>query len=211
MIAFFPLAALLPPAGRREPRGAAASALTGTMDAERGRVVHRERRARKLAVVVAVQNVLVAACLLATLYVYWDAQKQHSEDNVHIKFSSISDNQGNATLPFNEIRSSHMMGMVDNKIHVNCTGPYIVYMDVCYKSLNKVNITGTLQLQVVGRKSPVTSFSVTTSDEDCRGLYSIAYLRAKDQASLHVYAKEGFKIKTATLGLSYLLGRVCFH
>lgn len=46
------------------------------MDVERGRVVHRERRARKLAVVVAVQNMLVAACLLVTLYVYWDVQKQ---------------------------------------------------------------------------------------------------------------------------------------
>lgn len=46
------------------------------MDVEGGRVVHREKRARKLAVVVAVQNMLVAACLLVTLYVYWDVQEQ---------------------------------------------------------------------------------------------------------------------------------------
>lgn len=45
------------------------------MDAEEGRVVHRMRHPNKLAVVVAVQNVLVAACLLATLYVYWDVPK----------------------------------------------------------------------------------------------------------------------------------------
>lgn len=47
------------------------------MDAERGRVVRRsERRAGKLAVVVAVQSALVAACLLVTLYVYWLVQGQ---------------------------------------------------------------------------------------------------------------------------------------
>ena len=45
------------------------------MDAEGGRVVHRSRRAAgKLAVVVAVQNLLVVACLLATYYVYQDFQ-----------------------------------------------------------------------------------------------------------------------------------------
>lgn len=44
----------------------------GRMDADGGRVVHREKRARKLAVVVALQNLLVAACLLVTLYVYWN-------------------------------------------------------------------------------------------------------------------------------------------
>ena len=41
----------------------------GRMDAEGGRVIHRGKRARKLAVVAA-QNLLVVCCLLATLYVY---------------------------------------------------------------------------------------------------------------------------------------------
>ncbi len=52
------------------------------MDADGGRGVrgvHRDRRTRKLAAVVAVQNVLVAACLLVTLYVYWDVQRRVSK------------------------------------------------------------------------------------------------------------------------------------
>lgn len=44
------------------------------MDADGGRVLRRGRRTSKLAVVVAVQNVLVTACLAVTLYVCWDAQ-----------------------------------------------------------------------------------------------------------------------------------------
>lgn len=42
-----------------------------SMDADGGRVVRRQGRVGKLAVVVAVQNVLVAVCLLVTLYVYF--------------------------------------------------------------------------------------------------------------------------------------------
>lgn len=42
-------------------------------DVEGGRALHRERRTRKLALVVAAQNVLVVACLLLTLCGYWGA------------------------------------------------------------------------------------------------------------------------------------------
>lgn len=49
------------------------------MDAEGGRVVQRNKRAGKLALVVVVQNMLVAACLLVTLYVYWDVRKRVSK------------------------------------------------------------------------------------------------------------------------------------
>ena len=40
------------------------------MDAEGGRVHLLERRAKRLVVIVALQNLLVAACLLLTLYAY---------------------------------------------------------------------------------------------------------------------------------------------
>lgn len=37
-----------------------------------GRVVHRHNRTSTLTVVVVLQNLLVAACLVVTLYVYWE-------------------------------------------------------------------------------------------------------------------------------------------
>ncbi|XP_056234562.1 uncharacterized protein LOC130170890 [Seriola aureovittata] len=184
------------------------------MDAEGGRVVHREWRARKLAVVVAVQNVLVAACLFITLYVYWGVQDQEraSGDNVHIQFDAIATISGNATLQFKHTKSMNMMsvaGEKKDKIYVNCTGPYVLYIHLCYTSLGGEKTTGMLQLQVVRDKTPVSSFTLQTSEEVCEGLNSIAYLKAKDQASLHLYAKEEFKILEVSVGLTYLLGRQC--
>lgn len=49
------------------------------MNADGGRVVHRRKCARKLAVVVVLQNLLVASCLLVTLYVYWNVEKPVSK------------------------------------------------------------------------------------------------------------------------------------
>lgn len=101
------------------------------------------------------------------------------------------------------------MGLADGRnqeILVNCTGPYVLYVDVCYLSLTEEEITGTLQLQVAGSGTPVSSFTLQASREVCRGLHSLAYLRASEQASLHLVAREEFKIKRATVGLSYLLG-----
>ena len=85
MSSFFPVTPLLSPyplalkASLSSCRALRALMDRRRRDAEGGRVVHRDRRAGKLAVVVAVQNVLVAACLLVTLYVYWNVQKQVSE------------------------------------------------------------------------------------------------------------------------------------
>ncbi|KAK2835795.1 hypothetical protein Q5P01_016279 [Channa striata] len=180
------------------------------MDADGGRVLHREKRARKLAVVVAVQNVLVVGCLLVTLYVYWGGQTEPPEDTVHIHFNVISGYTGNVTLNFNNPQSKHKMDVNGNKINIKCTGPYILYMEVCYGNSANRNNTGILQLQVEGSTTPAPSFTLQTSREDCRGLHSIVYLRAEDKASVHCFSDEFFKIKNATLGLSYLLGRHCF-
>lgn len=102
------------------------------------------------------------------------------------------------------------MSLADEKndtIKISCTGPYVVYIDVCYKSLTKgEERTGILQLQVVGSETRVNNFTLQTADEVCRGLSSIAYLRKEEKASLHLYVKDGFKIKNATVGLSYLWG-----
>ncbi|KAI3368318.1 hypothetical protein L3Q82_008031 [Scortum barcoo] len=168
------------------------------MDAEGGRRIHGDRRSRKLAVVIAVQNVLVAACLLVTLYVYLNLT---SPQNVHIQFEAIADIPANETLKFTYVISSNMMSLVDEKndmIYVNCTGPYILYTDVCYKSMSKEETRGMLQLQVQGSSTPVSSLALNTSHEVCRGLHSIAYLKATQQASLYFYCTDGFKIKNVT-------------
>ncbi|CAB1452747.1 unnamed protein product [Pleuronectes platessa] len=170
-----------------------------------------ESHVRRLSVVVAVQNVLVVASLLVTVCVYWRAEEQQrvSGDNVHIQFDPISRLQGNRTLQFDRTRSKHMMSLVDEqnqRILVNCTGPYVLYVDVCYQNLNLGNSTGFLQLLVEGSNTPVSSFTLQASREVCRGLHCIVFLRAKERASLHLLADEGFQIKNATVGLNYLLG-----
>ncbi|XP_051233626.1 uncharacterized protein LOC127350762 [Dicentrarchus labrax] len=195
--------------------------------ADGGRVLHRGRRVRKLAVVVALQNLLVAACLLVTLYVYRDVSQgvnrdvsqgvnrgdHDSEDNIHIQFVPIADVPGNKKLMFHEIESSNKMGLVAKKndtIGINCTGPYILYMEVCYKGMNQPKEAhGTLELRVEGSNTSVSSVNLTASHEVCRGLHSIAYLRANERASLHLNCTDDFKVKNVTVGLSYLLGSQC--
>lgn len=93
-------------------------------------------------------------------------------------------------------------------IHINCTGPYILYVDVCYLSMHEPESRGYLQLQVMGQTTPASSFTLNaTSQKVCRGLHSIVYLRAKEQASLYLTVTGGFKVKTLSVGLSYLLGQ----
>ncbi|KAA8589276.1 hypothetical protein FQN60_012641 [Etheostoma spectabile] len=180
-------------------------------DADGGRVLRRGRRTRMLALVV-VQNVLVTACLAVTLYVCWGAQSQTpaSEDDVHIQFEPISGNPENMILKFGQVKSSYMMSLgveERDKIYVNCTGPYVFYMKVCY--LGAKEASGTLELRVVGEERPVSSFRLNASHEVCRGLHSIAYLTREDKVSLHLNSTDGFKIKNAIVGLNYLLGKRC--
>lgn len=114
----------------------------------------------------------------------------------------------NKTLEF-DIYSNNKVDLIGkDKISIKCTGPYVLYMYACYRSLYRTNVTGMLQLQVV-ESVPIASVMMNTSAEDCSGLHSIAYLKAKNQASLRLYAPEGFKLKNVTVGLSYLLGTRC--
>lgn len=109
-------------------------------------------------------------------------------------------------LEFNTISSSYMMGFADKKIYINCTGPYILYMDVCYTSIGGKQASGTLELQVVG-KHPVMNFTLQASYEVCGWHQSIVYLREQEAASLYLRSTEQFKIKNMTMGLSFLLGK----
>ncbi|KAF3835045.1 hypothetical protein F7725_027603 [Dissostichus mawsoni] len=183
------------------------------------------------------ENVLVTACLVVTLYLFWGVQNQEaSEDNVHIQFNpktakrdltffsfsiipfSISHpsvSSGNRTVQFGKVKSSNMMNLTDgknDKIHIQCTGPYVLYMEVCYKSMDGTETGGVMELQVLGRDTPrVSSFSLHASHEVsvCKGLHSTAYLSNKEEASLHLYPTEGFRFESMTVGLSYLLGSRC--
>ncbi|KAK1896401.1 Movement protein TGB2 [Dissostichus eleginoides] len=185
------------------------------MEADGGRALHRYKRTRYLAVIV-VQNVLVTACLVVTLYLFWGVQNQEaSEDNVHIQFNPKTVRSGNRTVQFGKVKSSNMMSLADgknDKIHIECTGPYVLYMEVCYKSMDGTETGGVMELQVLGRDTPrVSSFSLHASHEVsvCKGLHSTAYLSNKEEASLHLYPMEGFRFESMTVGLSYLLGSRC--
>ncbi|TKS74785.1 hypothetical protein D9C73_008868 [Collichthys lucidus] len=113
-----------------------------------GRVVHRHNRTSTLTVVVVLQNLLVAACLVVTLYVYWEVY-QEPEGNIHIEFVSIAGISGNKTLEF-DIYSNNKVDLIGkDKISIKCTGPYVLYMYACYRSMDSANVTGMLQLQVV--------------------------------------------------------------
>ncbi|XP_051803196.1 uncharacterized protein LOC127533643 [Acanthochromis polyacanthus] len=191
----------------------------GMVDAEGGRVVHRPRRAGgRLAMVVAVQNVLVVVCVLVTVYVYWDAQsKTSSEGIVHIQFATITVPLGSSTLLFSytDSRNSIDFGEDTDKFTIRCTGPYILHMDICYTSYKKdekmrSQTPWNLQLQVEGSKTPAGTVELQPSDEVCRGLHSIVFLRAKEVASLHLLnSTTFFNIKNVTVGLSSLLGNRC--
>ncbi|KAL3047508.1 hypothetical protein OYC64_021665 [Pagothenia borchgrevinki] len=184
------------------------------MQADRGRALHRDKHTRYLAVIV-VQNVLVTACLVVTLYLFWVVQNQEAsivQDNVHIQFYPIAVSSGNRTVQFGQVKSNNMMRLADGKndaIYIKCTGPYVLYMKVCYKSMDGPETGGVMELQVLGKAVSSFSLHVKHSEVVCTGLHSTAYLSEKDEASLHLYPTEGFRFESMTVGLSYLLGSRC--
>lgn len=98
-----------------------------------------------------------------------------------------------------------------DKINFNCTGPYILYMDVCYMSmLEAKEASGKLWLLDVG-KTPEILFSMSTSHEVCTVLHKTVYFRKKGKASLELKSTAGFKLKRVTVGLSSQLGRQCIY
>lgn len=115
-------------------------------------------------------------------------------------------------MPFGGVYSSHMMSLVPeekDQIQVNCTGPYVLYLYLCYKDRDQGGALGTLELWVQGREAPASSFPLRASVEVCRGLHSTAYLRNKERLRLRLNSTAGFKVKNMTVALSYLLGSRC--
>lgn len=102
-------------------------------------------------------------------------------------------------------------GQMNDRIYINCTGPYLLFMEACYTNMmgQRNENNGTLQLRVGNSETPLISFDMATSATVCRGLHGIAYFKAKDQASLHLYTSNEFKVKNLTIGLSYLRGSEC--
>lgn len=116
---------------------------------------------------------------------------------------------GNITLEFQQIASKYKMDLNtdENKIDIRCKGPYIWYMDVCYKSLDGKETSGTLELKM--DDTVVSSVTLTGSNEVCRGHQSVVYLRANTKSSLHFFPVKEFKLLNVTVGLTYLLGNRC--
>lgn len=132
----------------------------------------------------------------------------------HFAFCPAGRSQ-NGTLQL-DVSSSNKMsvtGQNNDRIYINCTGPYLLYMEACYYNMmgqhNKTN--GTLQLRVGSSETPLISLDMVASAIVCRGLHGIAYFKAKDQASLHLYTSNEFKVKNLTIGLSYLRGSHCVY
>lgn len=125
-------------------------------------------------------------------------------------FPASADIRRNGTLKFNT-RSRHQVDLTgkNDVIRVHCAGPYVLYMYVCYMNLTEQLARGYLEVQVAGQKTPVASVNLTTASEVCQGLQRSFYLQAQEQASLHLYVNDSFKLKNASVGLSSLLGSQC--
>lgn len=105
-------------------------------------------------------------------------------------------------------------GQKGDMIGINCAGPYLLHMYVCYASQDqkkKSESQGILVLQVAENgTAPLASFPMKASDKTmCMGLHSIVYLRASEQVSLNLYIFDDFKMKNLTVGLSLLLPGEC--
>ncbi|XP_029939581.1 uncharacterized protein LOC115382079 [Salarias fasciatus] len=193
------------------------------MDAEGARAVQPNRRISKLAVVVAVQNLLLVVCLLVTFYVYRDFQANKadflteiSENIVHIQLSPIRPLSHNGTVNFTAITSSYLMDLKSNKrdISIKCTGFYIWLVQICCASRKETatgtgTATGTVQLKVTGSETPVSSFTLDVAKDDCRGLHSIIYLKKNQQASVNLVVQKEFQINKMSVEMNSLSGKKC--
>lgn len=102
----------------------------------------------------------------------------------------------------------HLADERQSKIAVRCAGPYVLYADVCYRSLER-GASGTLRLRSAGRAAPLCAFRLAGRHEACEALHAVAYLRAGDKAELDLQSTGRFKIKNVTVGLNYQLGGRC--
>ncbi|XP_055778849.1 uncharacterized protein LOC129855331 isoform X1 [Salvelinus fontinalis] len=194
---------------------------------------HPLRRSWRLAVVLSVQNALVAVCLAVSFYCFWLEHQRVSErpeeSEIYIHFDPITGGypsppsfpplpvsagiQDNEPIKFKSYVNHTMNLSGDSGIQVRCTGPYILYMEVCSEGLDGQLGNGTLELREGSRE--LASFSLQAREEDCRDslLHQTVYLRKEEIATLHFTSKgkKNLVVKNLTLGLHYLLGTQCQH
>lgn len=97
--------------------------------------------------------------------------------------------------------------MDKERIYIKCRGPYIWYIDMCYKSVDGEPTEGKLELKMAD--TTVSYVTLNTSSTVCRGHQSTVYLRANMESSLFLISKRGLWLMNVTVGLSYLLGNRC--
>ncbi|KAK6308936.1 hypothetical protein J4Q44_G00203990 [Coregonus suidteri] len=176
---------------------------------------HPLRRSWRLAVVLSVQNVLVAVCLAVSFYCFWLEQQRGSEtpeeSEIYIRFDPIAGIPDSEPVKFKRYVNHTMNLSDDSGIQVRCTGPYMLYMEVCSEGLDGQSGNGTLELRVGNRK--LASFSLQAREEDCRDSHQTVYLRKGEIATLYFTSKgkKNLEVKKLTLGLHYLLGTQCQH
>lgn len=178
---------------------------------------HPLRRSWRLAVVLSVQNALVAVCLAVSFYCFWLEHQRVSErpeeSEIYIHFDPITGITDNEPVRFKRYVNHTMNLCGDSGIQVRCTGPYMLYMEVCSEGLDGLLGNGTLELREGSRE--LASFSLQAREEDCRHshLHQTVYLRKGEIATLHFTSKgkKSLVVKKLTLGLHYLLGTQCQH
>lgn len=101
------------------------------------------------------------------------------------------------------------MDVIEDKIKVHCNGPYVLYMEVCVKSLSNGTLaSGSLEVHVEGHKPLVRGrfpLEAKGNEEDCRGHRSTVYLKLNESVTLRFYSEENLKVVQVNLGLRYLL------
>lgn len=104
-----------------------------------------------------------------------------------------------------------VVGQTGDRIRIECTGPYLLHMDVCHRSMDHRRSRGTLELRLAeGGTAPLASFPMhASSNQTCTRLHAIIYLRQSEQVSLSLYVFDEFKMKNLTVGLSLLLPGEC--
>lgn len=181
---------------------------------------HPLRRSWRLAVVLSVQNALVAVCLAVSFYCFWLEHQRVSErpeeSEIYIHFDPVTvsaDIPDNTPVSFKRYVNHTMNLSGDTGIQIRCTGPYMLYMEVCSEGLDGQLGNGTLELREGSRE--LASFSLQAREEDCRDslLHQTVYLRKGEIATLHFTSKgkNNLMVKKLTLGLHYLLGTQCQH
>lgn len=104
-----------------------------------------------------------------------------------------------------------VVGQRGDRIRIDCTGSYLLHLDVCHRSMENRESRGTLALRSAeGGAAPLVWFSLkASSNQTCTDLHDIIYLRQSEQVGLQLYVFDNFKMISLTAGLSLLTPGEC--